>query len=155
MVQIYEFARKLNSGKLYIMMLTALIFIIYLLYNTVVKNNVVKNNIDKDSNHTKLSFVYENTGLSVYGRWMEGFKHQRRNVTVDSMLKCLRSARERRLHFVFKDDRLNRVNAVGKLRELLNKTRVLLVGDSTMRELGLGMCALLGLKVSIKIFLYK
>ena len=155
MVQIYQFARKLNSGKLYIMMLTTLIAIIYLLYNTIAKQTVLKNKKDNYTDHPKLSFVYGDTGLSVYGRWVDGFKHQRRNGTGESMLKCLRSARERRLHFVFKDDRLNRVNAVGKLRELLNKTRVLLVGDSTMRELGLGMCALLGLKVSIKIFLYK
>ena len=153
MVQIYESARKLNSGKLYIIMLTTLILIIYLLYNRVAKNTVVKNNID--SNHTKLSFVYENTGLSVNGRWMGGFKHERRNVRANSMLMCLRSPRERPLHFVFNDERLNRVNAVEKLRELLNKTQVLLVGDSTMREFGLEMCALLGFKVSIKIFLYK
>ena len=128
MVQICEFARKFNGGKLYIMMLTTLIFIIYLLYNLIIKNTVVKNNQNKDYNHTKLSFVYEDTGLSIYGRWMEGFKRKRRNVTTDSMLKCLRSARERPLHFVFNDERLNSVNAVEKLRELLNKTRVLLVG---------------------------
>ena len=148
MVQIYEFSRKLNGGKLHLVLLTMLIVIVDLLYNTVVKNTIMKNNGNKHSNHTKLSFVYGDTGLSVYGRWMEGLKDERRNVTAESMLKCLRSARERPLHFVFRDDRLNRVNAVQKLRGLLNKTRVLLVGDSTMREFGLGMCALLDFKVS-------
>ena len=127
MVQIYEFARKFNSGKLYIVTLTTLIFIIYLLFNTVAKNTVVKNNID--SNHTKLSFVYENTGLSVYGRWMDGFKHERRNVTEDSMLKCLRSARERRLHFVFRGRQAERGEPSGQ-------TQVLAEQDSDTSDWG-------------------
>ena len=50
---------------------------------------------------------------------------------------------------MFNDDRLNSINAVEKLRELLRNKRMLLVGDSTMRILGLGICALLDLEVSI------
>ena len=104
---------------------------------------------NKDLNHQKLSFIYEDTELNVYGKWIEGFQHPRKVFTKDYQLKCNRSVRERPLHFVFNDDRLNNINPVEKLRELLRNKRMLLVGDSTMRILGLGICALLDLEVSI------
>ena len=140
---------ELKSGRLLFVLVTVLICVLNLVYNTMKENN------NKDSHHQRLSFVYEDLGLSVYGRWMEGFKHERRNISEDHRLKCVRSVRERPLHFVFNDDRLNSVNAVVILKDILEHNGMLLVGDSTIRELGLGICALLDLKVSTKIFLQK
>ena len=67
-----------------------------------------------------------------------------------NQLKCNKSVRERPLHFVFNDDRLNRINPVQKLRHVLQHRRILFVGDSTIRIFGLGICALLELEVNIR-----
>ena len=143
----YEFTRRVKSGKLFFVLLVIiLICLLYLRYHS------VKQNENKYLYHQKLSFVYEDLGLSVYGRWREGFKHERRNVS-EYRLGCVRSVRERPLHFMFNDDRLNSVNAVQTLKDILDHSAVLFVGDSTIREFGLGICALLELKVSTKIFL--
>ena len=70
-----------------------------------------KNN---DSYQNKLSFLYEDMKMSIYGKWVEGFLHKRKRFTKDYQLKCNRSVRERPLHFVFNDDRLNSINPVEK-----------------------------------------
>ena len=106
--------------------------------------------ISCENKDQKLSFIYEDMTINVYGKWRKGFQHPRKVFTKDYQLKCNRSVRERPLHFVFNDDRLNNINRVEKLRELLRNKRMLLVGDSTMRILGLGICALLDLEVSIR-----
>ena len=97
---------------------------------------------------SEISHLYSDLNLHVYGQWKYGFLHDRTNFSRDYFFKCNKSKEEKPLHFEFYDNRLNEVNAIERLRGILRKSRLLLIGDSTTREFFFGICALLDLQVS-------
>ena len=104
------------------------------------------------SEQSIISPLYSDLGLHVYGEWVEGFLHRRTTFTKDHLLKCDRSKNEKPLHFVFYDEKLNKIDAVEKLKEILVRKKLFFVGDSTTREFYLGISVLLGIQVKFEFF---
>ena len=99
----------------------------------------------KENNGTRISHLYSDLGLRVYGQWQNGFRHDRPDF--DSIKqyfgRCKHSESEKPLHFEFYDQRLNEINVTDRLRHILKEKKLLFVGDSVMRDFFHGICILL------------
>ena len=75
---------------------------------------------------------------------MPGKKHNQTCDFIDKV-KCCKKKQNR--HFEFHAQRLNTINAVKELRNILKNKKLLLLGDSLMVELFYGLAELLGVKI--------
>ena len=65
----------------------------------------------KKSDNFKLSPLYSDLGLHVYGEWAEGYLHNRITLNKeDYLIMCNKSKNEKSLHFVFYDKKLNEID---------------------------------------------
>ena len=111
-------------------------------------SNFLFSDIMEKMKQSKISPLYSDLGLYVYGEWAQGFLHNRTTFTKGYLLKCNQSKTEKPLHFVFYNERLNKIDAVEKLKWILKRKKLLFVGDSLTREFFLGISALLGKQVN-------
>ena len=98
---------------------------------------------------TKIHHSFNNTDRKrmFYGKWITG-QHQL-NQTCDlentTRKKCCK--KEQNLHFVFNDDKLNQIDPVEELRQILQGNNIFFIGDSLMREFTFSIGELLGIPV--------
>ena len=91
--------------------------------------------ITKDAAADKTQFI-------IHGRWKPGKKHVSYNCEfLFNKDNCCK--KDQNLHFEFYDKKLNEIDAVQKLRRILNNKKLLLLGDSIMLEFFHGLVALL------------
>ena len=100
---------------------------------------------------TKIHHSFNDTDRKrmFYGKWMTG-QHQL-NQTCDlentTNMKCCK--KPQKLHFVFNNDDLNRINPIDEMRQILQESSILFIGDSAMREFTFGIGELLDLPVPL------
>ena len=124
----------------------------FILFSREFQDSTLRSEVIKKSKQSIISPLYSDLGLHVYGEWAEGFLHNRTTFTKDHLLLCNRSKNEKPLHFVFYIDKLNKIDAVEKMRDILANKKLFFVGDSTTRELYLGISVLLGIQAKIAFF---
>ena len=81
--------------------------------------------------------------ILIYGKWKSGKRH---NQTCDFNHKNTCCKNKQNLYFEFHNDNLNKIDAVQELRNILKTKKLLLIGDSLMREFFQGVAELLHLK---------
>ena len=86
----------------------------------------------------------------MHGRWMPGRKHNQACQFITKVYLCCK--KEQNLHFEFYKKRLNKVDAVKEFRTKLRNKKILLMGDSLMKEFFNGLMALLQRKNTSKYY---
>ena len=94
-------------------------------------------------------FVSE--GFEVHGHWTPGSEYIVTHSVFSKTGRC-NGKNTKKLRFVFHEDRLNHINAVRELRQILMKKKLLLIGDSIMREYFYGLSELLKSQITTRWF---
>ena len=76
-----------------------------------------------------------------YGKWVGRKSPLKPRCLFLNKTQCCRTKQKR--YFVFHDDKLNKINPITEFMEILKKTSILMIGDSTMREFYEGIRELL------------
>ena len=79
----------------------------------------------------------------IYGKWKPGKRH---NQTCDFIPEGRCCEIKQNLHFEFHDENLNKIDGIWELRKILKTKKMLLIGDSVMKEFFHGVAELLHLK---------
>ena len=102
---------------------------------------------------TKIHHNFNDTDRNhlFYGKWKTG-QHQL-NQTCDlentTNMKCCK--KEQKLHFVFNNAELNRINPIEEMKQILQENSILFIGDSALREFTFGIGELLHLPVPLNL----
>ena len=86
-------------------------------------NNNYDNTINNNNNQPQLFIKH--------GKWMMGKRH---NQTCDFIPANTCCKNTQNLHFEFRNQKLNKIDAVEELRKILQNKKLLLIGDSLMLE---------------------
>ena len=100
---------------------------------------------------TKIHHSFNDTDRKrmFYGKWMtrQHELNQSCNLESTTNMKCCK--KQQKLHFVFNNADLNRINAIDEMRQILQESSILFIGDSAMREFTFGIGELLHLPVPL------
>ena len=91
--------------------------------------------------------VERNNRTGFYGRWVHRDNTLKQTCNFPFQSKCCQ--KRQHLKFVFNDDKLNRVDPIREIHEILNSKSLLLIGDSLIREFYTGIKELLFLNETI------
>ena len=90
---------------------------------------------------THLNFGDYDNKTHFYGYWVEGKFPWKQTCLFLNTMQCCRT--KRKPYFVFHDDKLNKINPITRLKQILKNKSILMIGDSIMYEFYEGIRELL------------
>ena len=129
-----------------IFLLSAVVTALFVMYQCILPTNSYRT-ILQEQQQSREDNEAQNQFITL-GKWMHGRKHNQSCEFLHKHYICCK--KEQNLHFEFYNKRLNKVDAVEEFRTKLRNKKILLMGDSLMKEFFAGLVALLQRKNTSK-----
>ena len=129
-----------------IFVLSAVVTVLFIVYQCILPTNS-NQTILQEQQQSREDHEAQNQFITL-GKWMPGRKHNQSCEFLHKPYICCK--KEQNLHFEFYNKRLNKVDAVEEFRIKLRNKKILLMGDSLMKEFFAGLVALLQRKNTSK-----
>ena len=122
-----------------IFVLSVVVTVLFIVYHCILPTNSYQT-ILQEQQQSREDDEAQNQFITL-SKWMPGRKHNQSCEFLHKPYICCK--KEQILHFEFYNKRLNKVDAVEEFRTKLRNKKILLMGDSLMKEFFVGLVALL------------